>query len=884
VRRGLRRLWSALWAARPDRELRREIAGHLALMVDDLERRGYSRQEAELEARRRFGSIALATDAQRDERSWTWLEDARRDLGVALRMLRRSPGFATVAVLTLAVGIGANTVVFTVTNAVLFKGFPLVAGNDRLVYITSSPGCCVSSVDFRDWQAQAQTLSEMALVHGIAGTISEAGKGAEIVAATEVTANTFRVAGQRPLLGRDFSAADEQPGAPAVVILRYGLWQRRFAGDPAVIGRRMRVNDRLATVIGVMPRGFSFPQNQDLWLPLIITGTEPRDDRPNWFALGRMADGVELQHVRTELAEIGRRLGRQYPETNQGRSLVPTVSTFEDFFVGAKAGAIYRAMWGAVGFVLLIACANMANLLLARALARSREISVRMAIGAGRGRVLRQLLLESLVLSTIGGLVGWVLAHGGVTAYAAAANGSGMSEQTLGVWFMDVLDYSMDYRAFAYLAGISVTTGLVFGLVPALRLSQRGPCGGLTASTRGMSMDRRTRRLSWALVASEMTLAVVLVAGSGMLLRTFWVLYAADPGFDPSRVVAAQVSLSGTRYADPVSRTALIDRVIGEAHSVTGVTAAGTASALPGWLLAPREFEIDGGAADARRRPLVGVVTVGGDYFGALGLRVSDGRDFLPTDDADGTPVAIVNESFARRYLPGGAVGRRLRLFARASPDVWMTIVGVAPSVAQNRELQQRDPVVYLPARARPIASPWILARTNTPLAPVAAELRRRIVAADSELPLADSPAPLGDRLARNYQFRGVVTILFGLFAVIALLLAAVGLYAVSAHSVSERTREIGIRAAIGATRLDVLRLVLRDGGRAVAAGLFGGLAAALLLGHVLKAEFAQVAPSDPLMLIAALLILLLAALVGCVVPARRALRVDPGVVLRPAD
>jgi predicted permease len=382
-------------------------------------------------------------------RSFIWFDDLGRDVAYAIRMLRRSPGFTAVAVLTLAVGIGINTLVFTVTNTVLFKGFPLVEGNDRLVYVTSGIRCCLSYPDFEDWRAQATSFTDLALVHGVPATITIGAGHPQLTNATEVTANTFRLVGQRPVLGRDFTDADVQPGAAGVAVLRYAAWQRWFAGDAAVIGRTIRVNGRVLTVIGVMPPGFSFPQNQDVWVPLVPTAdVRRRDARENWFALGRLATGVTAEHARAEMDTIGRRLAAAYPATNDGRNRTPLVYTFEDFFIGSGAGAVYRAMWGAVAFVLLIACANLANLLLARGVAREREIAVRMAIGAGRARVIRQLLVESLLLSAIGGIGGWWLARAGVRVYAAMANGSGISEETFGSWFMDVLDYSMDDRAF----------------------------------------------------------------------------------------------------------------------------------------------------------------------------------------------------------------------------------------------------------------------------------------------------------------------------------------------------------------------------------------------------------------------------------------------------
>lgn len=870
-------------AAEP--ELEREIDGHLALLADEFARRGLSPEEARAAARRRFGSVAHTKDLHRDSRSFVWLQDLRRDVIVAVRMLRRTPGFAAVAVLTLAIGIGVNTIVFTITDAVLFKGFPLVERNDRLLYLTSGKGCCLSYLDFQDWQRQATSFAGMALVHGIPATVSDGPAGSELFAATEVTANTFRLVGQQPMLGRDFTSADEQPGAPLVILLRHGLWQRRFGSDPRILGKTLLVNGRPGTVVGVMPRGFSFPQNQDLWIPLVPPADARRDTRDNWFALGRLADGAGIEQARTEMAVIGRRLGATYPATNQGRNLIPLVSTFEDFFIGERAGAVYRAMWGAVGFVMLIACANLANLLMARALARSGEISVRMAIGAGRWRVMRQLLVESVLLSAMGGVVGWWLARWGVAAYAAAANGWGVSEQNVGVWFMNVLDYSMDYRAFAYLAAISLGTGLLFGVVPALRLSATDAGGRLRHGGRGLTADRRTRGASWLLVAAEMTLAIVLTAGAGMLLRSFLAMYTADPGFDASKVTSAQVLLPRARYATPELQRAFFDRLTTELQRTSGVETVATASALPGWDLSPRAFEIDGVAApDTRDRPAAGAVTISSEYFRALGRRMSTGREFLATDHPDQQPVVIVNEQFARRYLPDGAMDRRIRLYADSVPDVWMTVVGVAPDIVQRRDLQQQDAVLYVPARQRPTAGMWLLARGRVETEALADGVRATLAALDPDLPLADGPMVLADRLARNYQYRAVMATSFALFAAIALLLASLGLYAVMAHAVSERRREIGIRTAMGATVVDILGLVLTQGMKPIAAGIVGGIAAAVLLGRLLQAEFAQVTPSDPAMLAAASAILLAVSIAGCLVPARRALTVDPVTALRPSD
>jgi putative ABC transport system permease protein len=880
VRRFLLRLGNLFRPGRAESDLARELDAHLALVADELERRGLTPEDARLAARREFGGVERAKDLHRDARSFAWLDEVRQDVGYALRMLRRSPGFTGVAVVTLAVGIGINAAVFTVTNATLFKGFPLVHRNDRLLYMTSGPGCCVSYPAFEDWRAQAKSFSGMAIVHGVQRTVSDQSGYAEQYEATEVSADTFRVAGQSPMLGRDFSPADETPGARPVAMLSYSFWDRRFSRDPAVIGRSIRISGTPTTVIGVMPHGFSFPQRVDLWVPLVPTAdVRRRENRDTWFVFGRLADGVTFEAARAEMATIGRRLEIAYPETDKG--FLPVVARFHEFFIGSNATLIYEAMWGAVSFVLLIACANLANLLLARAISRVRETSVRMALGAGRWRIVRQFVLESLMLSAAGGFVGWWIAKWGVRAYTVFASGSGLSPDIRGTWFDNVLDYSPDFRVFAYLAAISIGTGLLFGLAPARRLSKLDVNAALKDGGRG-SLGHGGH-LSGLLVAAEMALAIVLLAGAAVMIRSFWNVYTADVGFKAENVVVALLSLTGDRYRTGEAQTAFFDALAARVGTIPGVESV-SVGALPGGGAQRIPYEVEGAApTDDQRRPRLWGSTIGSGYFATLGVSLLSGRDFNDTDRPAALPVLIVNERFANRHWPGqNPLGKRLRLFRGQAPGPWTTVVGIASNVAQNDPLQpDANALVYLPFRQAPRPSSWIVARTRVPPGAISAGIRGEVRAMDSTLPIPLGPFALADRMADRYRYRAITGVLFLACAAVALLLASVGLYAVVSHSVSRRTQEIGIRLAIGATARDILALVFRQGLLPSAAGLAVGLAASYAVNRALEAQLVQVSPADPVALAASSAALALSAVLGCWIPARRAMRVDPVVALR---
>jgi len=881
----LREIWARLAGfvrgRQPDRDLDEELAAHAELAADDYMRRGMSRDEALRLAAMKLGSRLAARERAGDQRSLPWMESWIADVRYAVRMMRKSPGFTATAVAMLAAGIGLNVIVFTVTNTVLFTGFPGVRDNDRLLYITARRSGGASYPDFEDWRAQARSFQGMALVHGVQQTYSDADGVPEMFYATEVTANTFSLVGQKPILGRDFTSADEVSGAPPVVMLRYGFWERRYGKDSSIVGSVVRLNSVPTTVIGVMPPGFSFPQNQDLWVPLVPTPEiRRRDNHNNWFVLGRLADHATIDEARAEMETIGRRLELAYPLTNKGFPV--EALRFHEFFIGPNATVIYQAMVGAVGFVLLIACANLANLLLARAMTRSREISVRLALGAPRSRIVRQLLVESLIISSLGGFAGFWLARWGVRIFALAATGAGLSDQIAGTWFDHILDYSMDYRVFAFITAISIGTGLLFGLAPARRLSTIDVNAALKDGGRTAG-GRRGARLSALLVISEMALAVVLLAGAGVMIRSFLKIYTADIGFNREGLVTALIGLPDARYPTPAAQIAFFDRLKTQVEAMPGVDSV-AAGSLPTGGSQRVPFELAGAApVDRQQLPSLSALTIGPSYFRTLGTPVLAGREFDDSDRSSGVPVVLVNQRFADAYWPGEtAIGKRLRLVRANTPGPWLTVIGLVSTIAQNDPLRpEANAAVYLPYQQQGRASMWVITRTGLPIGSVTGALRHEVQAIDPVLPIQLGPFTLSDRLAERYQYRAMSGMLFFVCAVAALLLASIGLYAVVAHWVSQRTREIGIRMAIGGGARDILRLVFKQGVTSLVPGLSIGLAAALLMLPALEAVLIQVSPADPLTLVVTAAALSAAALLGCLIPARRAMRVEPLRALR---
>ena len=807
-----------------------------------------------------------------------------KDFRYALRRLVTDRSLTVMAVVALGLGIGANATVFAIVNAVFIRGLPFEETH-RIVNVSSrdligGDDQEVSLPDFEDYRQAAVSFSGLAAFTAGGDTnLSDADHAPERVSGSLVTPNTFRLLGQRVLLGRDFLPEDGARGAARSVILGYRVWQDRYAGDPGVLGRVVRVNDEPTTIVGVMPEGMRFPLNSDAWRPLQPTAELDLRDNRILSTVGRLAPGVALTAAQAELRALAGRLRLQYPDTNEHTGAV--VQTFNDWANPGDVRLILLTLMGAVVFVLLIACANVANLLLARSAHRAREVAIRIAQGATRRRIIIQLLLESLALGVVSSVVGLGLAAAGVRLFDVATADVGKP-----YWMVITIDPAVG----GFLVLVCVGTSILFGLAPALHVSKT-PVGVLLQEggrTGGGGM--RARRVTAALVVVEVTLAVVLLAGAGLMIRSFQALYRLDLGFDPARVLTGQITLVARTYPEPEDRIRFVEQLERRLDAMPGLSAASVASTFPLFDGLTRSMEIDGRPVpDETPAPDVTVLAVGGRYFDSLDVPMRRGRALTLEDGRAGAESVVVNARFAARFLPGDdPLGRRIRLQARGGrAGPWLTIVGISPSIRQAA-FQERDPdpVVYLPYRMHagsPGASQWPLALqllTEGDPAAFVPQLRAAVQAVAPDLPVFGAQpmsALLRDQRWTFLLFSGM----FGVFAAIALVLSAVGIYAVTACSVTQRTREIGIRMALGAQRRQVIRAVMHRALAEVGAGMVMGLVGAFAAGRLIESLLVQTSPADPVTLATVLAVLVAAVLAACLGPARRAAALDPVEALR---
>jgi putative ABC transport system permease protein len=808
------------------------------------------------------------------------IADLWQDLRYGARMLLKNPGFTFIAALTLALGIGANTAIFSVVNTVLLKPLPFPE-SERLVMVygefpaLNTNQMRLSAPEYVDFQQQARSFAASGVMDssGSANLISHAGGEPERVERAMLTPEMFAVLQVAPMLGRVFTPEEAQAGRDDVVALSYGLWQRRFAGKADVIGQKLMLSGRSYTIIGVMPPNFAFPPKAEMWQPLWFPKEmydQQRRGARGLEVLARLKPEISLTQAQAELDHLGAQLTAQYPQ-NYGaerRYRMIVAPLLEDYVGELKPALLLLA--GAVGFVLLIACANVANLLLARAATRRQEMAVRLALGAGRGRLMRQLLTESVLLALAGGVAGLLLATWGV--------------QLLLRFVPDNLPrfgaVSLDGRVLAFTALASLLTGVIFGLAPALQSARADVNEALRESGR-TGAGARGQRLRNALVVAEIALALALLAGAGLTLKSFWRLQAVEPGFNPDGVLTMRMLLPFTTHPQISQRATFFQQTLERLRALPGVTSAGAVSRIP---MAPgnNSGTMTGeNSAVGPNDPQVETEMrwASPQYFQTMGIALLRGRDFTDADAEGALPVAIVDESFARRFYPNeDPVGKRIKRGGPRSERPWKTIVGGVRSVRNQRLDATSLPQAYFPVlqEADEMFNLSFAVRASgvEPQA-LAQSARAAVLAVDRNQPIFDVK-PLRQIVSDSIALRRLALLLLSVFAVVALSLAAAGIYGVMAYVVAERTREIGVRMALGARGADVLRLVVRQGLKLALGGVALGLAAALALTRLIESLLYGVSPTDPLTFVVIALLLLAVALVACWIPARRATKIDP--------
>jgi predicted permease len=876
-------LWRNLFRkAQVDGELDAELRAYVELLTEEKIKAGMDAAAARRAVLLEVGGVEQVKEQVREVRVGAMIETIWQDIRYSVRLLAKNPSFTIIAVLTIALGIGANTAIFSVVNAVLLRPLPF-KDPDQLVRLSErsqqGPGMSIAYPNFKDWRSENTVFAGLAATRFDNFNLTGADE-AERLQGRNVSWNFFDVLGVQPALGRSFRPEEDSAGGNRVCVISYGLWQRRFGADPQLVGRQVTLNGESYTVVGVLPQGYRYGTPTDVFTPVGLKEADElfsvRDNHPGLTAIARLRPGVSLAQAEAEMKGIAARLAAAYPKENAGHSVALTA--MREYFIGDIRQSLL-VLLGAVGFVLLIACANVANLMLARAAARTREIAIRMALGAGRWRLIRQLLTESIMLAIMGGACGLLLALWGVDVLRRAS--------------LDIIpttaDVSLDRTVLGFTLVVSLVTGVLFGLAPAFQSSRQEPGEALKEGGRTGTTGVTRNRVRALLVVGEVALSLMLLVGSGLLIRSFMRLREVDTGFDPHNLLTMQLTYRA-EHDDGQKGVNFFDEVLAKIKTLPGVEAVAVANGAPFLAEFDTSFQIEGRPpATPDQRTYAVIYSTSPDYLRALGIRLVRGRFFDARDTEHAPLVAVIDEEFARLYFPGAdPVGQYLAANPeQGTPHV--EIVGVVAHVKQFG-LDAQEPIpaqlyqprAQIPAhfRARSNASVSLLVRTSSDPAALAPLVRRAVREIDSTQPVY-AVNTMAQILSDSLATQRLAMLLLSIFAAGALVIAAVGIYGVMSYAVVQRTHELGIRLALGAQPRDVLRLVIRQGMLLALAGIAVGLVGALLLTRVLTTLLYGVRATDPATFTAVSLLLLMVALTACFIPAHRATRVDPLIALR---
>lgn len=870
----LLRRWRALTHRdEMEQELDEEMRFHLERDIEQNIKSGMTPEDARYAALKSFGGVDQSKEECRSARGVELMENMSRDVTYSLRVLLKSYGFTIVVILTLALGIGANTAIFSFANGILLRPLPYPQ-SDRLVVLDETAlkrgvtSMSVSYPNFLDWREQNTVFEDVATYYGT-GRFALSGAGEPVqIRGTRISHGLFEVLRVPPQLGRTFTANEDRPEEDAVVILGHDLWQRTFGGDPNILGKKITISNRAHTVIGVMPRGFRFPQISELWVPLALTTKSFTRNDHGLQSIARLKDGVSLMQAQSEMNNIAARIEQQNPVTNEGLGV--SVMSLHHYLSGDYREGLLILL-GVVGCVLLVACVNVANLMIARGTARQREFALRSALGASRWRIVRQLLFESLLLAIVGGVLGFVLSIWALRLLISAI------PFQLPFW----MNFNVDLRVLGFTIGITLLTGLIFGAAPALQSSRVDLNDALKEGGRGSTGGRT--RLRSLLVVTEIALSLVLLVGAGLMIQSFLRLRRVNIGLDPTNVLTASVVLPQTKYREQDQRRAFFKQLVERMRHLPGVEAASATGTLPlsggNW---GRSLTVEGyPVLSVGQAPAIQHTVVTPGYFRTMGIALLAGRDFTDGDTKDGPDITIVDERLARQYWPNESpIGKRVRFGPPEDNEPWHTVIGVVSAVRHQRVEEDTRQSVYLPHQKIPVTGMALVARTSSNPTDFSGAIRREVAQLDADLPVSQI-ATMDEVVAESIWQPRLYTMLFAIFAGGALALALIGIYGVMAFLVQTRTHEIGVRMALGATARDVFKLIVGRGMKLTVVGIVIGVGGAIAFTRWMQSLLFNTSSTDPITFVLISFLLSLAAFLACYIPARRAAKVDPLVALR---